>query len=289
MIHGAIGEFTKTFADNADDPVGELTDIGARHFQPLEDFPEARAFWWPRFLRIAAGSPRCETARRASSRRSRRRSAASIQIPLGDGEFKLHGRADRIERLPDGRYAILDYKTGAGADREAGPHRACRRSSRSKPRSCARAASPIPAGASVADLLYVGLRGGAGRRGSADRVRGRHRRRAGRQRAGAVRRTARHSPIPTRPIGRWCIRCGRRTTALTITWRASRNGRWSATTRKTKAAKSAQGRAHDEQLSKPRIIPPAVLERRSTPPTRSARPGSRPMPAPARPMCWRSA
>jgi ATP-dependent helicase/nuclease subunit B len=35
-----------------------------------------------------------------------------IEIPLGERNFRLSARADRIERLGGGDYAILDYKTG---------------------------------------------------------------------------------------------------------------------------------------------------------------------------------
>ena len=50
IIHGAIGDFAKTYADVLpDDPYGELLRFGERHFAPLGDFPETRAFWWPRY------------------------------------------------------------------------------------------------------------------------------------------------------------------------------------------------------------------------------------------------
>src|SRR5262249_25157122 len=55
VIHNAIGEFTREYAERLPaDPAGELIRIGRKHFARLEDYPEARAFWWPRFLRIAA-------------------------------------------------------------------------------------------------------------------------------------------------------------------------------------------------------------------------------------------
>src|SRR5205085_3295787 len=48
LIHGALGEFTTTFAVALpDDAEAALIEIGRKHFAPLEDFPEARAFWWP--------------------------------------------------------------------------------------------------------------------------------------------------------------------------------------------------------------------------------------------------
>src|SRR5262249_10007765 len=54
FIHEAIGEFTKTFPDALPaDVARELVAFGKRHFAPLEDYEEARAFWWTRFIRIA--------------------------------------------------------------------------------------------------------------------------------------------------------------------------------------------------------------------------------------------
>ena len=35
------------------DPPAELLELGEASFAALKDYPEARAFWWPRFERIA--------------------------------------------------------------------------------------------------------------------------------------------------------------------------------------------------------------------------------------------
>ena len=92
--------------------------------------------------------------------------------------FTLRGRADRIERLADGRYAILDYKTGQvptekqvriGISPQLTLEAAILR----------RGGFPgIAAGGSVAELVYVSLKGGepAGEE-QADRLQGRRRRR----------------------------------------------------------------------------------------------------------------
>src|SRR4029078_270625 len=45
VIHNAIGEFAKTYVNRRpDDPARALTEIGERHFAPLADYPEAKAF-----------------------------------------------------------------------------------------------------------------------------------------------------------------------------------------------------------------------------------------------------
>jgi ATP-dependent helicase/nuclease subunit B len=162
VIHDAIGEFAKTFPQKMpDDPAAAMREIGARHFAPLVDYPEARAFWWPRFLRIAEWLAGFETARRAKLSRFDAEIGGSVIIPFGDREFKLTVRADRIEYLSDGRYAILDYKTGAppsekqvrtGLSPQLTLEAAILRKGGFK---------GIPADASVAELLYVWLRGGA--------------------------------------------------------------------------------------------------------------------------------
>jgi ATP-dependent helicase/nuclease subunit B len=75
--------------------------------------PEARALWWPRFQRIAAWFADWELARRDHIRRIDAEIRGEIGIPLDNARtFILSARADRIEQRQDGRFAILDYKTG---------------------------------------------------------------------------------------------------------------------------------------------------------------------------------
>ena len=113
-IHAAIGEFAKLYAEHLpEDPFGELIRIGRVHFAALDAYPEARAFWWPRYERIAAWFADFERQRHAKMAATHAEVAGELTIPLGgDRVFRLTGRADRIERLGDGRYAILDFKTG---------------------------------------------------------------------------------------------------------------------------------------------------------------------------------
>jgi ATP-dependent helicase/nuclease subunit B len=113
IIHRAIGDFAKTYPDALpDDPYGELLRFGDRHFAPLKDFPEARAFWWPRYERIARWFKDFETRRRANIAAAHAEIRGELPIEAGDRVFRLIGRADRIERLADGSYAVLDFKTG---------------------------------------------------------------------------------------------------------------------------------------------------------------------------------
>ena len=113
FIHEAVGEFTKKFADALPaDVAHELTALGKKHFAQLEDYEEARAFWWTRFLRIADWFGGWEREHRAAAKKIFAEISGKHAIPLGKSDFLLTARADRIEQRADGSYAIFDYKTG---------------------------------------------------------------------------------------------------------------------------------------------------------------------------------
>ncbi|RAI35566.1 double-strand break repair protein AddB [Rhodoplanes roseus] len=113
-IHAAIGTFSERYAEALpDEPLAELLAIGRKAFAALDDTPEARAFWWPRFEEIARWFVRFERERRAAATGLKAEIRGELDIPLREGAFRLRARADRIERLADGTFAILDFKTGA--------------------------------------------------------------------------------------------------------------------------------------------------------------------------------
>ena len=137
-----------------------LRGIGEKYFAPLMERPEARALWWPRFQRIAAWFAEWELARRGDIERIDAEIRGEIDIPLDNERvFTLSARADRIEQRHDGRFAILDYKTGqppTGKQVRMGL----------SPQLTLEAAilreggfEGIHAGSSVAELVYVRLSG----------------------------------------------------------------------------------------------------------------------------------
>lgn len=160
-IHDALGDFTKLYPANLpDDPEDVMRAIGERHFAPLMQRPEARALWWPRFQRIAAWFAEWERTRRAHLVRIDAEVSGKIEIPIdGDRKFMLSARADRIEHLGGGRFAVLDYKTGRppsskqvriGLSPQLTLESAILRKG---------GFAGIPAGASVSELVYVRLSG----------------------------------------------------------------------------------------------------------------------------------
>ncbi len=154
MIHDALSRFDDALASgNVADPVATLVAIGEEVFAGIDDHPELRAVWWPRFLRVARWFAPLDAMARAGL--SARHVEVSGELPFNvDGErFVLRGRADRIER-----HARRARRGGRLQDRKR-PHRQTGRE---------RAQSPAPAGGG--DDTRWRLRGRAG----ADRHRGLH-------------------------------------------------------------------------------------------------------------------
>jgi ATP-dependent helicase/nuclease subunit B len=161
LIHDAIGDFSKLYPDRLPaDPTGELIRFGRAHFTPLADYPEAQAFWWPRFLRIARWFVGWDAERRAALARMQAEIGGSIDIPLKSGSFRLIARADRVEQRGDGHYAIVDYKTGqARTEKQVRTGLAPQLTLESAILRQGGFAG-VPAGASIDEILYVTLRGG---------------------------------------------------------------------------------------------------------------------------------
>lgn len=114
IIHQALDAFTRAHPDTLPpDAADRLLQFGEEAFgsQVLAN-PAVKAFWWPRFVRIAHWFLAQEAARRTRLTASHTEIKGKMTIPTPRGGFTLSAEADRIDRFRDGGYAILDYKTG---------------------------------------------------------------------------------------------------------------------------------------------------------------------------------
>ena len=86
---------------------GALTDLAEKHLAAMDAHPLTRALWEPRLmaaLEWIANQVEAEADRRIVAVEEKGRH-------LFNG-IEITGTADRIDRLSDGSYAIVDYKTG---------------------------------------------------------------------------------------------------------------------------------------------------------------------------------
>jgi ATP-dependent helicase/nuclease subunit B len=78
--------------------------------------PMLRALWSPRLLEAIDWMAEMERGNQAEGRKPLR---AEIKGEAPLSGILVHGRADRIDRLPDGGLAIIDYKTGKPPSQKA--------------------------------------------------------------------------------------------------------------------------------------------------------------------------
>lgn len=114
IIHEILDRFIQSAPRNLPSDAEErLIEIGQDVFQSIAGHPVVKAFWWPRFLRVAVWFIGVEQQRRHMLRSSSTEVRGTLTVPTPAGDFTLTAVADRIDSLAEGGYAILDYKTGA--------------------------------------------------------------------------------------------------------------------------------------------------------------------------------
>ena len=110
-LHDALDEFLKAQPEGRLPPesLPRLLALGEKHLATVLAAPAERAFWWPRFQRLARWFVATEDLRRAGGAkllRSETKGAFMI------GTLTVEARADRIDDTGGGAWEIIDYKTG---------------------------------------------------------------------------------------------------------------------------------------------------------------------------------
>ncbi len=115
LVHAGIAAFLAALPPTfPPDAKPRLRAEMARALEASGVRPALAAWWRPRLMRIADWVAEAELGRRQQHQVTLIRSeiAGEWAVPAGALPFTLRGRADRIERHPEGGVAILDYKTG---------------------------------------------------------------------------------------------------------------------------------------------------------------------------------
>lgn len=89
--------------------VGELLALASEELTAMRAHPLVRCLWWPRLAKALEWAD-AETAALAAG--GRVWLASEVEGHITFAGVKIHGRIDRIDLLPDGRLAVVDYKTG---------------------------------------------------------------------------------------------------------------------------------------------------------------------------------
>jgi ATP-dependent helicase/nuclease subunit B len=114
-LHRTLDEFVRRHPSGLlpDDATAEFELLGEHHLQTLLTSPAERAFWWPRFRRLARWLVALENERRgAGARLLGSETDGFLLVGPRASPLLIEARADRIDDAGDGTWDIIDYKTG---------------------------------------------------------------------------------------------------------------------------------------------------------------------------------
>ncbi len=114
LIHEVLETFVREFPDTVpDDAERRLLEIGREVFAGHLARPGVRAFWWPRFERIAAWFADWQRQRLAEGWQvSFAEDIGTYHIDAVPAGFTITAKPDRIDHRPEIGLSIIDYKTG---------------------------------------------------------------------------------------------------------------------------------------------------------------------------------
>jgi ATP-dependent helicase/nuclease subunit B len=110
-LHDALDEFLRAYPSGQlpPDALARFEALGEKHLGELLAAPAERAFWWPRFQRMARWFVATENKRRAAGMRLL---ASETDGAMSVGSLRIEARADRIDSTDQATWEIIDYKTG---------------------------------------------------------------------------------------------------------------------------------------------------------------------------------
>ncbi len=109
FIHLALERFITEYNKQLPtDAKAKLLETGSKVLEELQIKKEVKAFWWPRFERIAEDFITQETEWREQAAPHSTENEGSFNF----NNFTVTAKADRIDKMHDGSFAIIDYKSG---------------------------------------------------------------------------------------------------------------------------------------------------------------------------------
>jgi len=114
-LHATLDEFLRDHPSGLlpPDAVAIFEALGERHLAEILAAPAERAFWWPRFQRLARWFVATENERRGrGTRLLDSETDGSLVVGPRERPLTIEARADRVDEIEPGIWDVIDYKTG---------------------------------------------------------------------------------------------------------------------------------------------------------------------------------
>lgn len=114
FVHDALEDFLKEEIDpDSPNALKRLLEIGEQRLDDMALPAGARTFWWPRFEQVARWFIDQQKERQGNFVPTAIESTGRYVMTTPKGnQFTATAKADRIDRMADGTFDIIDYKTG---------------------------------------------------------------------------------------------------------------------------------------------------------------------------------
>ncbi len=114
-LHAILHEFVGSLAPGVwpDDALDRLLALGGKAFAELSDRPGVHAFWWRRFLRMADWYTQHESGRWREVVSTATEHKMGQPIEAAGHRLQVNARVDRLDRMRDAGFVVIDYKSGA--------------------------------------------------------------------------------------------------------------------------------------------------------------------------------
>lgn len=120
FVHDVLHRFVAAYPDQLpDNAIQIIIDLGHAQRTAMADDSGAWDYWWPRFGRLAESFIGQEEQWRQEARTAKTEIKGRLDLSVGGNPLAVSVRADRIDRMHDGTYAVIDYKS-AGTYRKSG-------------------------------------------------------------------------------------------------------------------------------------------------------------------------
>lgn len=120
FVHDVLHSFIKAYPDQLpDNSVQIIIDLGHAQRTAMADDSGAWDYWWPRFGRLAESFIGQEEQWRQEAHTPKTEIKGRLELAIAGNPLAVSVRADRIDRMHDGMYAIIDYKSAGDYKKSA--------------------------------------------------------------------------------------------------------------------------------------------------------------------------